>query len=578
VISSGESKGLTALGFVFLSYSTADRSDARRLVDALRDRGVDVWWDVDRRHEVNEWGPDIDSRLHAADRILALVTPHVTESPRDFVFAEMLFGREKLKLVALQIGDMQLPYKYQSIMLGLNRRAYQNFDQILQPEALDDICGACGGNTGPPTLPPTEISHSLTSEVSVERMALAIATATLEGLPIATVVAAAAKLELRLRGNADKEEDPTPTLLRARSARLREIGAEKFELMHPRLEVSVHCVRFVDPAQRFKLLEYAWDELDDLRESLLTWLDGLAASPSPDVRASIGLVIGVLARSRFASALDQVLGRWITDSDPALRDVADLALRVAVDEPGVERAVGIQIQDWARGDALPQLRAAIELACGYTGSRLPDLAIETLKTVAKTNIFGVDAVSIMHDAIDYLVSANREAADGSLFDLSKLLKGLCGWANETLPQKGHKMLPLILFFQLIGRLPLRSPKDVPGVLSIQAILDDQEMTQAVARIFDVALRAAGREVEARELARDCLKKLCRRANDLIKSGRLPNDPVLRLAQEIYRVSPTPRDRERLIYTVARTYPRTDVEAGFSRSRLTDERPENVSSR
>lgn len=164
------------VGFVFLSYASDDRDDAGKLVDALRARGVELWWDVDRRHEADEWGPDIDNKLESAHRILALVTRNVIESPRDFVFAEMSRGRLSLKLVALEIGDLSLPYKYQSVMIGLNRRAFKSFDQLLEPAALDDICAACLG-TAASRAPPAGTSNPLGNDVRIERVALAVATA-----------------------------------------------------------------------------------------------------------------------------------------------------------------------------------------------------------------------------------------------------------------------------------------------------------------------------------------------------------------------------------------------------------------
>jgi hypothetical protein len=526
---------------------------------------------VDRRHETNDWSSDIDSHLDRADRVLALVTRNVVESPRDFVFAEMFVAREHLKLVALQIGEMRLPYKYLSIMLGLNRRAFRTFQEVLQNDSLEDLCAACGSvEAGQPSLDQTEPAP-LRGPVSAADAALAVATAMLEELPVTTVVDAAADLENRLQNQLGAGEAPRSDLFRSRGDRLRDIGAFTFEIMHPQLQVPVRCVRFADPQRRFALLEYAWDELDGMRESLIGWLDAWAASRDPDVRTSIGLVVGVLARTRFATVLNDVLARWALSADAALRDVADLAFRVALDERSVEHAVGTQIQEWARSRALAPVRAAIELACGYTGSRLPRVGIETLKIVAKAKLPGVNAVSLMQEGIAYLAAANKEASDGSLFDLSHLLAGLCAWVEELLPRQAHEILPLVLFFELIKRLPIRAPKGVPGVLSMQAIIADAEMAQAVTRIFDIALRTGG-GASARDLARDCLKVLCRATQGLVKHGRLHDDPVLALVRAIYAASPSERDRDRLAYTVARTYTRDQLEAGGPAAKLSNQSP------
>lgn len=548
------------MGFIFLSYTHGDRVEARRLVEALRARGITVWWDVDRRSEPGDWSSEVDDRLDDSTRVVALVTRNVVESQRDFVFAEMYSARDLNKLIPLQIGDFRLPYKFLSIMLSLNRRAYRSFDQVLEAEALDDISAACGIGGAADARPGPADTNPLRGNVALDGASLAIATAVLEELPVATIVDAAVDLESRLKTQSGTDQGQHTSMFRARSDRLRDIGAVSYEQMHPRLGVTVHCARFADPEQRFAVLEYAWDELDGLRESLLAWLDAMAVSPNPDVRASIGIVIGALARKRFATVLDQLLARWMLGPTQALRDVADLAFRVATDAPGIEQAVETQIRDWARSKTLPSVRAAIELACGYTGSRLPSVAIETLKIVAKSDVANLDVVALMHDAIEYLANANREAADGSLFDLSKLLTGLCEWVGEAVPDKEHKMLPLVLFLELMRRLPMRAPKHVPGVLSVEAVMADPEMARSVAQIFNVALRTGGGQPSARDLSRACLKQLCRRAESLAERGMLAHDPVLALVRETYAASPTERDRDRLAYAVAGRYARATIEA------------------
>jgi hypothetical protein len=563
-----DSKGQTpAMGFVFLSYSNADKNDARKLVEAMRARDVDIWWDDDRRFQRDDWGRDVDERLEAADVILALVTRSVVESPRDYVLAEMVPARDQWKLIALQIGDIRLPYKIRSLVLSLNRWAYRDFEQLLQAESLEEVCAACRAQPAR-SMPSAKVGVTpFEGELTPERLALAVATAALEELQVDLVFGAARDLEKRLRAQLAPEDGANADLLRSRTDKLRAVGATTFETTHPRLNVPVTCVRFTDPQRRSALVEYAWDELDGMRDSLLAWLDGLAASHDPDTRASIGMMIGVLARSRFATVLEKLLTRWMMSEDPAMRDVADLAFRVALDGPGIEHAVATKMRDWVIENRLPPVRAAVELACGYTGSRLPDEAIKTLKAVNQTKVADLKVVALMHDAIDYLANANRSAADGSLFDLSQLLKRLCEWVNDALPLRHGKLLPLILYFKLMSRLPIRRPKGVPGVLSLEAVMADPEMAEPVTRIFDVVLRQGAAAIDARDLARECLKRLSRRAQKLLDLGLLADDPVLQLMRGIYAAAPTDRDRDRLAHAVAATYSRGVIASGLPASRL-----------
>lgn len=544
---------------VFLSYSGADKDYAEQFIAALAERGISVWWDRVRRGEVTTWSEEIGGQLDAAGRVIALVTPNVIAAQRPHVLAEMDIAYTQRKLIPIQIGVFRLPLNFLSLMIELNRRSFDHFDQLLTTAALDDICCALA-QADRVTAAASGVPRALGTGMTIERVSLAIAMAVFEEMSLTTITEAAAKLEARLKERQGDAELQKPDLFRMRSARLEEIGAVTYPLMHPRLEVALQSARFAETGAGFALFEYVWDELDGLRDCLLAWLDELAASGGPDIRASVGLMIGATARTRFASILEHVIAPWMMADARATREVADLALRVALDAPGIGTAVEVQVQDWGRASALPQIRAAIELACGYTGSRMPSLAISTLKIVAASRLAGLDALEVMRDAVAFLADSNREAADGSLFDLAQLVHDLCQWTEEETPRKEDKRLPLFLFLELMRQLPMRAPQAVPGVLSVQAIMANQELARPVARMFDTALRDSSViGFTARDHAREILKQLGKRARELAKRGRLDDDPVLALAREIYEICASERDRDRIAFVMRPHYPRERLE-------------------
>jgi hypothetical protein len=547
------------VGDVFLSYSGADKEYAERFIAALAARGISVWWDQARRGDVTTWSEDIGGQLDAAGRVIALVTPNVIASQRPHVLAEMDIAYTQRKLIPIQIGVFRLPLNFLSLMIELNRRSFDDFDQLLTTEALDDICCALG-EADRVAAGASSVPRALGAGMTVERVSLAIAMAVFEEMSLTTITEAAAKLEARFKEQQGDSEVQKPDLFRLRSARLREIGAITYPLMHPRLGVALERARFAEAGTGFALFEYIWDEFDGLRDCVLAWLDELAGSSGPDVRAAVGLMIGAMARTRFASILEHVIAPWMMADTRATREVADLALRVALDAPGIGTAVQVQVQDWGRASTLPQIRAAIELACGYTGSRMPNLAISTLKIVAGSRAAGLDTLEVMREAIAFLADSNRNAADGSLFDLAQLVHDLCEWTGEDTPRKDDKRLPLFLFLELMRQLPIRAPKAVPGVLSLQAIAANPEMARPVARMFDRALRDSSVVgFTARDHARQILKQLGKRAGELAKRGHLPDDPVLALAREIYAISVSERDRDRIAFAMRRYYSREQLE-------------------
>lgn len=94
---------------IFLSYCSADRAIARKLVDSLTSEGLSVWWD-NRLTPIEQWDRLIEKEIHAASAVLVLWTPRAFES--DWVRIEANFGRERKKLLQARIENCAVPLQF----------------------------------------------------------------------------------------------------------------------------------------------------------------------------------------------------------------------------------------------------------------------------------------------------------------------------------------------------------------------------------------------------------------------------------------------------------------------------------
>lgn len=100
---------------LFLSYAHADEAKARRIAEALRQAGYEVWWD-----ELIEGGAvyarSINAALQTADVVIVLWSATSVES--DWVRDEAARGRDRQRLVPLKIDGTRPPLgfgQYQAI-------------------------------------------------------------------------------------------------------------------------------------------------------------------------------------------------------------------------------------------------------------------------------------------------------------------------------------------------------------------------------------------------------------------------------------------------------------------------------
>jgi hypothetical protein len=174
---------------------------------------------------------------------------------------------------------------------------------------------------------------------------------------------------------------PGPT----RTDWLEKAGAEWFEALEHAILFNrspTRRVRFTDPSLRAAVLDYVWNELDELRGPVRGWLDELGDDPDPEVREAVAKAVAYLASYSFGYLLEKVIHPWVVRGRPA-REAAALAIGVlGRDDPRFTRPVLELLSQWTRWGEDPW-RETAALAYGRAiGPDKPDTALRELRALA----------------------------------------------------------------------------------------------------------------------------------------------------------------------------------------------------
>ena len=89
----------SARGAVFLSYASQDAEAAQRICDALRDAGVEVWFDRSELRGGEAWDRQIRKQIHDCALFIPVISAH-TEARHEGYF------RREWRLAVERAGDM----------------------------------------------------------------------------------------------------------------------------------------------------------------------------------------------------------------------------------------------------------------------------------------------------------------------------------------------------------------------------------------------------------------------------------------------------------------------------------------
>jgi hypothetical protein len=537
---------------IFVSYATADRELVKRYVERFRRADLRVWWD----QEIYEgkWGREIETALNDSRRILVFVSKNAVES--GYVFVEAKLAREKNKLIPIRIDNTPLKFEFDGLLALIQQWSLHDLVDWDNDARLLRLCSLCGKQIDEVSAQPqsedpqAQVRSWLDHIDNVDSIAEALAVAVLESEPYATVLAAAEPLrnDLRNRSSPDK---PIPIslgrLTRSRDKMVKTIGAEIYPVRPARLKMTIDCIRFSDERRAHALLYLVWETVDELRKPLTDWLNGLACRGDVNTRYRVAIAVGVLAQQVFPSVFDGLIRNWaLSDREPE-RQTADLALSIATLAPEVEDAVGsVLIKDWSAEDAsVPELRAAVELACGSTGFRLAPQAISVLKRIAQRN--HKKLLADARRAVTRLVTTACTSEGDGLFDLTSFLSALADWAEQPSDPDVPSYVPISLFLSALARLPISDPTGGP---SLARLFDAREKMRPVGTTqSETVLHACGRAFKTalsrqddREFAQDILRVWA----EAQREERFEPDPILALGRSIFRATEiNSRDRQRV---------------------------------
>jgi TIR domain-containing protein len=545
---------------LFVSYATPDREIVRRYVERFRRAGLRVWWD--REIYEGRWDAEIETALNSARRILVFISKNAVES--SYVFVEAKRGRDGNKVIPIRIDNAPLKFAFDGLLALVQHWFLDDLVDWESDPRLLRLIALCSSR---PHLDSFEAQSDdplvqariwLDSVNDVDRIADALAVAVLESEACATVLAAAEPLrdDLRNRNSPDKPIALSiERITRGRDKMVKEIGAEIFRTQASRVKMAIECIRFCDERRAHALLYLAWESLDELRKPLMIWLNGLASRGDVDTRYRVAIAVGVLAQQSFPSVFDDLIRNWALSDKDAERQTADLALSIAALAPEVADAIGtVLIKDWSSENAtVPQLRAAVELACGSTGFRLAPQAMSVLKRIAQR-----DHKKLLTDArkaVTRLVATACTSEGDDLFDLTSFLAALADWAEKPGDRDVPSYVPTYLFLSALSKLPV---SDTNGGPSLARLFDKRErirpaegartvtVLEACGRAFKTALSRR----EDRKFAEDVLREWSESQKEMPFSP----DPILALARSIFRLTtPHSRDRQRIEFIFRNFY-------------------------
>ncbi len=179
------------------------------------------------------------------------------------------------------------------------------------------------------------------------------------------------------------------------------------------------------------------------------------------------------------------------------------------------------------------------LACGYTGTRFPGLAVETLKHLAKEGSIR-SLLQILETYFKDMMTSSNSITSEVHWDPVDIMRELNDWAKkefECTPPSDQKDWPLMIFYLVIHDLPLTSKTE--GQLSLTSLLRSRRGINALKHGILRALTLSDHVKPYSTILRNW------RVTQIKES--VDPDPVFALAAALYSAAPTPRDKERIIF-------------------------------
>lgn len=554
----------------FISYSSRDREYVTRLASGLEARGIRVWWDG-HITTGQRWDDVLDKHLRSARTILALITENIESNERDYIYEEMKFAREHNKLFPVFVKGADPSFAIRGLISRLQQQIIDDLSSLLSPSSLDALAAKLGET---PQNEGLENKHSLSQELSsieswyseietkyspgteVYLFSHALALSCFENALFTGIQTIADRLSKRI-ADLESLDGPVPDndLPKRRAPLLRILQCQTKVIDHPAWGLNQEIVEFSNPNKAINLMSFFWSEFAPRRRCVIEWWSELISKCTVGDRMRLAYAIGALAQTNFVDIYNEVLSRWLFQGSAQEKVIADIAMSVAAFEPRTREAIKDLIEKWSSEGSIDQTLVAIRLACGFSGSRFPGLAIQVLKTVTERGKgkMGIDLFETMTNSIENILELHSSDEDNSLFDLPGLVAELSKWAvtqvggrSDVDEKLSNNPYPLILLLRVFHQVPLQRRGRMRSRVSLDVLVRDDVCTRHTAGVLNQALarqRIAG--LETRPLARAVLRRwIAQKRVETPDAGE--QDPLLRLAREMASMAQEADDRERIL--------------------------------
>lgn len=289
----------------------------------------------------------------------------------------------------------------------------------------------------------------------LRRLAYRLAYATFDGSPLSVVSHAASTLFVAL--SPPNPEGDAPSTGSAFEGLL---GS----LLYPDMRSSRNSgdgsaidperkAKLVDPALAFWMLDVAWNDYDQNRESMLRWLYYLGGDPRDPVRLRAAYAAGQLATYDYGMVYQSLIRPWATSERARLRQSAAWSLELLAEDSAHTGRVRRQLRDWAFSRNPYMKDSAARAYTTDLGQLFFDDVLTNLRFIAE------EVEQTGSSAVAQALNAAFSMQTGAL-----VVEALAGWVGEE-PRSLHVQAARALVY-LAFRRAERPDDDWPALLRL----------------------------------------------------------------------------------------------------------------
>ncbi|MFI6540945.1 hypothetical protein ACIBHY_51410 [Nonomuraea sp. NPDC050547] len=264
-------------------------------------------------------------------------------------------------------------------------------------------------------------------------------------------------------------------------------------------------IRYREPARSQQVLLHVWNEYDEIRPELLTWLRSCARHEVPTVRVRAAVAAGLLATRAFDHIRSAIILPWARADRPELRDVAAAALGVTADSRELRQAVRNLVSAWSADGSNPRLQATAARSW-----RVQTDPRDCVRAVALLDELSGSQEPVVIEALCESVTEMLE------FEASAFAaEGLTLLRNWLAGRNADRQVLAKLAFVLAAADLVRELPDGTWPTLLDIAEHDAERAPAIAHLWSAVLNSA----DLHQVAKEVLAEWARFADASLKAAR-----------------------------------------------------------